>query len=191
MLLFNHDVQLLTGSLALLVGLAVAHPAGATLNDASNFQAHPTAAYVQVGLGTPLGWGGVEIEQTVASFLALSGGVGMGFSGPQVAVMPRLRFGGRDGALTFGAGASYGRFVWTDGCLLHCTPARAEGVALWDNLEVGIEIRRSSGFSFRAFIGHGNVVGRSLVCTVAGNFGCDLDAASKLFYLGVAVGWAF
>ena len=183
-----------TSSAALLsAALALASPARAeNVVESSTFQTRPTAIYAQLGLGTPLGWGGVEIEQTLASFLAVSAGAGMGFAGPQIAAMPRLRFGHQNQAATFGLGASYGSYSWDDNCTLDCNPTVRRGTVAWGNVEAGFEQRSQSGLSIRLFAGYGHVIAGSLTCTT-GTF-CDIenrDDGRSLVYLGGAAGWAF
>jgi len=178
-------------SLVWLGAFSFALPVSAEPKVESNFRARPTAIYAELGLGAPLGWAGVEIEQTLASFLAMSGGVGMGFAGPQIAAMPRFRVGGRQSVATIGMGVSYGKFHWSDRCSLDCTPEIRDGTVAWGNLEGGYELRRSNGFSLRAFAGYGRIITGQLGCTAVGTFGCGIEDGRSLAYVGVAVGWAF
>jgi hypothetical protein len=184
----------LLAAVLLSASLAFSCPASAAAaaEAESNFKTHPTAVYAQLGLGTPLGWAGGEIEQTLTSFLAISGGVGMGSAGPQVALMPRLRLGNLYTVVTLGAGVSYGKYRWDDGCSPDCSPTVRTGTVTWGNLEAGIEHRLRSGFSVRYFAGYGHVIAGQLTCTT-GTF-CDVEDQNdgrSLFYLGAAVGWAF
>jgi hypothetical protein len=156
----------------------------------NHFQARPTAVYVQLGLGTPLGWGGVEVEQALTSVLVLSGGVGMGFEEPQYAFMPRLRFGNRHDAGTVGVGVSRGDFRVDDTCWQHCNPvAPQEGVLTWGNLEGGFEHRWANGLSVRAFVGLRLIVGGELACV--GDLPCSRGYARHTAFTGGAFGWAF
>lgn len=175
----------------LVAVLLLSRIAKAAGDEPSLFQQHPTTVYAQLGLGTPLGWAGAEVEQTVTSFLALSGGVGMGFAGPQVAFMPRLRLGNRASAGTFGMGLSYGKYRREDTCLFDCSPAVFEGKVAWANFEGGVEHQWDGGLSLRAFVGFGHIVAGDLACTGGDLCGWDHDDARKVFYLGSALGWSF
>lgn len=177
--------------LAVLVsGLILPAVRAAAADEPSLFTQHPTTVYAQLGLGTPLGWGGVELEQTVTSFLALSAGAGMGFAGPQVAFMPRLRLGNRDSAGVFGIGVSYGNYRRTETCLFDCAPTYFDGKVAWANIEGGVEHRWNAGLTLRVFVGLGHVVAGQLSCT---GDSCTTyrEQVRTLPYVGAALGWSF
>jgi hypothetical protein len=163
----------------------------ASADDASAFETRPTAIYAQLGLGTPLGWAGVELERTLTSFLAVSAGIGMGFAGPQLAAMPRLRLEEGRFAFTVGAGLSRGRYRWSDNCSLDCTPTVMRGTVTWANLEGGIERRLANDLSLRAFVGFGHVLVGHLTCESGTFCGATSDDGRDLGSFGAALGWAF
>jgi hypothetical protein len=173
-----------------LLGVLWTAPARAAEVELSNFEHRPFAVYAQLGLGTPLGWGGVEAEATLFRYLALSGGVGAGFSGPQVAFMPRLRLPfERRAAFTLGAGVSYGRVVMPTECIgFGCAPP-SQGDVGWANVEPGFELREAYGASFRLFAGYGRMIGGELTCVQPQ--ATDCDKRDFVVYLGTGLGWAF
>jgi hypothetical protein len=179
----------------LFLGLSRGAPARAELVEPTNFYTHPVAVYAQLGLGTPPGLGGLEIEPTVLQHFVLSSGIGLDPSGLQVAFMPRLRLPvSRREALTFGLGGSIGEYRLTgDPCGADCTPAVHQGTAVWANLEAAAETRLSAGFSLRLFVGAGRTVLSELRCVQPGTIiGCSpADSPIDRVFAGGAVGWAF
>jgi hypothetical protein len=181
---------------ALTLLAAAAGPAAAAGNeDASPFESRPTVLYGVLGLGTPVGLVGVEVEETIRSHLSLTAGVGWGAANaPQGAVMIRaLVLSASDFRLTIGAGISGGKYKWSDWFCFYDTCTTKSGTVAWGNLEIGGEHRLATGFALRYFLGYGHMVG--------GDFVCDPPATScgpyyendgrDLIYLGVGVGYAF
>src|SRR5678815_4568848 len=62
------------------------------------------------GMWTPVGELGAEMTIEPVPAFEIGVGAGMAFSGPQVALMPRLRVGNDETALTLGLGASAGHW---------------------------------------------------------------------------------
>ena len=174
-----------------LAGLASGQAMAA--DGVSEFEARPTALYAQIGLGTPLGFLGVEAERTVTPVFSLSAGAGWGNAGPQAAAMMRMLLGGDRSKLVIGAGASGGKYTWDelcfdDGC------AEKSGTVAWGNLEIGGEHRFRSGFALRYFGGYGHVLAGNLACVGASYDHCVSFHAHdgySLVYTGVAFGYAF
>lgn len=177
----------------LLTVILLAARAGHAADGASLFDQKATSVYAQLGLGTPLGFYGGEVEQTVTSFLALSGGAGIGQAGPQVAFMPRVRLGSDTSAVVAGAGVSYGKYRYSTICLVFCDRSSAvfEGKVTWVNAEAALEHRWPSGLSLRLFLGAGRRVAGALPCTADGGCGRLRPTVLVVPYLGTALGWSF
>ena len=152
-----------------------------------------TAAYVIVGLGTPVGIGGLEIVHQFDTTFEVAAGVGSGLAAAsahngsplQWAVMPRLRLGHtwRNG-LTLGAGMSGGNGdVPFNVCDEHCDPEPASYPVhdmLWANFEIGGEHWLRGGFAFRYFAGY------------AHGWRTDDPSSTLDFpYVGTGIGYAF
>jgi hypothetical protein len=165
---------------------------------------HPVAVDAVAGLGTPLGWLGIEGQVDVLRWLVLSGGVGRGLSSgsTQLAGMARGRWVLHasplgEAAVTGGYGLSHGKFHWEPVCVGYfvgdpaCSVVK-NGTLWWHNLELAIEARHGRGplqLFVRLFGGVGVPANPgALSCD-----GCTTDAAKKagtrpLPFLGGAVG---
>jgi hypothetical protein len=179
-------------AMTLLAALAPAQAAAD--DDISEFEARPTAIYAQVGLGTPLGFLGVEAEHTVLPTWSLSAGAGLGIAGPQAAAMVRRLFEGDQSKLVIGAGLSGGRYRWVELCFDEgCT--RKGGMVAWANLEIGGEHRFRSGFAMKYFGGYGRLIAGDLVCDEQATYDHCITTHKNdgynLIYAGVAFGYAF
>ncbi len=147
-----------------------------------------------VGLGTPVGIGGLEIVHQFGTTFEVTAGVGSGLAAAsahngsplQWAVMPRLRLGDtwRNG-LTLGAGMSGGNYgdVPFNVCDEHCDPEPASypvHYMLWANFEIGGEHWLRGGFAFRYFAGY------------AHGWRTDDPSSTLDFpYVGTGIGYAF
>jgi hypothetical protein len=148
----------LVAVLLLLLGQAAAAKA-----QAGEKSGRTTAVYAVAGLGTPVGFAGLEIVQRVGPVVELSAGIGSGLtaemahngSSLQWAVMPRLRFGDEGQRnLTVGVGISGGNLA--DLCDDSCPPQSSYPVyyMLSANFEIGLERWWSNGFALRSFVGY-------------------------------------
>jgi hypothetical protein len=161
------------------------------------FQSRPTAIYGQVGLGTPLGFAGVEVEHLVTPEYAVSVGTGYGTGGPQLAAMVRLLAGGDRSKFTLGAGVSGGGYTWEDYGSFPDDEGlpRKSGTVAWGNLEIGGEHRFRNGFAVKYFGGYGHVILGNLVCESGARYDvCVMfhhDDGYNLLYTGGAIGYAF
>jgi hypothetical protein len=180
----------------MLVALASSPAVAADGEVASPFEARSTAVYGVVGLGTPVGLVGAEIEQMLVPNLSLSAGVGWGAANaPQLAAMAHFLAGGVRSKVTLGVGVSYGGYKWTQFCIDDCDngPATKSGTVTWGNIEIGGEHRFWSGFALRYFGGYGHIIGGDLVCDNA-PAGCGpyyQNDGYNVVYTGIGVGGAF
>lgn len=176
--------------------VALASPPAAAADDASPFEAKSTAVYAILGVGTPVGFMGAEIEQTVLPNWSLSAGLGWGHAmAPQASAMMRWMGGGQRSKVTIGAGVSGGKYTWTEYFCIDCDQVEHKsGTVAWGNVEVGGEHRFWNGFAIRYFGGYGRIV--------AGNYGCDppddvtcqtyyKDDGINIVYTGIGLGGAF
>jgi hypothetical protein len=113
---------------------------------------------LNLGLGTPLGFGGVEAQYNPLRFLGIAAGVGGNSDSAQVMLALRPRFPlGRDVALTASVGWSTGPHRQLDGRLFVLFGprkfARAWDHAHWFNLDLGFELRPSDHFQIRTYFG--------------------------------------
>jgi hypothetical protein len=107
---------------------------------------------VDLGIASAVGELGVTYQAALQPWMRIEAGLGYGFTGAQLSVMPKLAFGGDVCRFTAGFGASLavGGAHAEEGPLHE--PHR--DVIPWLNLDVpGIECRSRSGFSFQAALG--------------------------------------
>ena len=176
----------------LVATLILLTSARAAADDAGELESKPTVLYAQVGLGTPLGYVGVEAARRLSPSFVLSAGAGMGLSGPQIALMPRLVLGRGRSALVVGAGISRGKYTSSNACSEYDGCAYRTGTANWANVEVGGEYRWPGGLSIRYFGGYGQAFADDLVCVGAQDQCAAYPGGGRsLAYTGLAVGQAF
>ena len=165
---------------------AVLTPAAAKAADGiSEFEARPTAVYGQLGLGTPLGFVGVEAEHTFVPNASVSAGIGLGTG--------RAAGGGDDaGAVRWPLvevrhrRGPVGRTLPLGGAVIcienDCT--RKSGTVAWGNLEIGGAHRFRSGFAMKYFGGYGRLIAGDLVCDEAETYGhCTIDPQERRLQL--------
>jgi hypothetical protein len=173
---------------------ALAQGEAAAADGVSEFEARPTAIYAQLGVGTPLGFIGVEAEHVVLGTLAVSAGAGVGLAGPQAALMARTLLGGDRSKFVIGAGLSGGRYRWAEFCIDAKGCTQKAGLVGWGNLEIGGAHRFRSGFALEYFGGYGHLIAGDLACEQATYDHCMTDHKNdghNLVYTGVAFGYAF
>jgi hypothetical protein len=157
----------------------------------------PNAVDGILGVGTPVGFVGVEVGRLLVPSLELTAGVGVGGSASgsspktslghdlQWSFMPRIRVARGRHAVTFGVGISGGQYggihlIGNDDNPDNLYPTL---YTFWLNAEIGGEYRSHDGFLFRYFVG--GAAGYPL--TQPGSY-------MKVYYLpytGVGVGYAF
>jgi hypothetical protein len=181
---------------ALTLVVAASGRATAADNDGSArpFESRPTALYAVLGLGTPVGLVGAELEETILPSLSLSAGVGWGAANaPQGSAMLRGLIGGQRSKFTIGAGISGGQYKWTDLSCFYDTCPTKSGTVAWGNVEIGGEHRFPGGFALRYFGGYGHIIAGDLVCdppaTSCGPY--YQNDGYNLIYTGIGVGYSF
>jgi len=174
-----------------LFALAAGKAAAADL--ASELESKPNVFYAQGGLGTPLGYVGFELARRVSPSFLVSAGAGMGVTGPQIALMPRLLLGQGQSVLVLGAGVSRGEYTSNNHCYDDDSCAHLVGTANWANAEIGGEYRWPGGLSFRYFGGYGRAFADDLVCAGDAIDECNAHPSwgRSLIYTGFAFGQAF
>jgi hypothetical protein len=158
-----------------------------------------TAVYAVLGLGTPVGFVGLEGVHRFGSSFEICAGFGRGLLAAssqahasfgrdiQWAVMPRFRAGGKHHALTLGAGLSGGN-TGSGGEWFCDGPCPARDYPLtyvfWGNVEIGTEHWWNGGFAMRTFVGYARGCTTS---TCTSHYGADLSTP----YAGLGFGYAF
>jgi hypothetical protein len=146
---------------------------------------------MSLGVGTPTGELGFEYTQVLFRYLEIGAGVGIGVTGFQGSVMPRLRIGGHGTLLMLGAGLSGGMYdepQLFDLCLTtnydECRNQNPKTTALWGNFELGIQRTTPTGFTWRFYGGVGEALGHG--DCLRGN--CDRVDGMTIPYLGFSIG---
>jgi hypothetical protein len=142
---------------------------------------------VTTGVFTPVGEIGIEYTHNLNRYLEVGFSGGMGFTGPQAAVMPRLRIAHGGLAFLLGAGLSGGPYQALDICFDDgCETPGSVKVAVWANLEAGVQLTTERGFLVKVYAGAGAIVASS-VCT--GNpDDCMSINGTTLPYFGLSIG---
>ncbi len=186
---------LVMASLSLLLIPAAARAEGPSATT-TTVEAGPSYAKNRIGgtigFWTPVGELGAEYTYVAAPSLEVGFGVGLGFSGPQAAVTPRLRAGSEHVTLTIGPGLSAGRFEVEDYfCFDETDCMDAHTTALWGNLEAGLTVTASNGAFLRAFGGVGRILSNT-GCVGGDDVTCDdVDVGTTLPFAGLTVGKAY
>jgi hypothetical protein len=141
-------------SLSLLPAIGAAAGAPTSVGDVT--ERAPTAVGVDLGVASALGLGGVTLTRRLASHLRLEGGVGLGITGVQLSLMPKLVFGGERDYFIAGAGISV--TVLSDSQYV-------SGHPLWLNVDaMGYEHQFDSGLAFSLALGLTGGLGGGRVC---------------------------
>lgn len=173
---------------ALLGSVAHAEEEVPTASDAAHLAVSGT-----FGIATPLGEAGLELEAHLASWLSLSAGVGLGASGPQLAVMARGGYVvGNHTKIYLGAGLSEGRYTWNEFLVFDEPAQKVWSRAYWVNGELGFDHQFNASWSARAFAGQGRVLDdQAYTCN---SDHCLMDHqqdGEQQLYVGLAVARAF
>ncbi len=118
---------------------------------------------LRFGLSAPLGFVGLAIDGSPFPFLGLNAGVGLGAQGVQYAASGRIRpfrFGHTVHIAPYlGGGGSAGPYAQYDTSgILDGDPVTLQyqwDMAIWGNLEAGVDMRLTPQFSLRPCLGSG------------------------------------
>lgn len=167
-----------TIAFASLLVVAVDAPAWAAVSDAgapvvaagAEPSAAPTRAHaigVDVGFASAVGMYGVTFTQAFSETFRVEAGVGQGFSGTQVSLMPKLVLGGAHDHFVTGVGIGY---------TIDPDSKFTEGNPVWLNIDaLGYEHLFSSGLAFSFAVGITRGLGGGRFCVVE----CDSSVADK------------
>jgi hypothetical protein len=158
----------------------------------------------QVGLGAPLGLGGIGLDLTPFRWFTI--GAGVGYSphsgstggGSQAALMSRLRYPFENGtAIALGGGVSTGPYHASPFMDYESHTVWTWDRAWWTNVELSIEHRWTNGVELRGFGGVGFLDNPTADTCAIGTYGlekCPLTAndafVSTVPYLGLSIGYA-
>jgi hypothetical protein len=198
--------------LAMVVTAALVLPSAARASDDPRAAPARGALYAVTGLGTPIGFLGVEGAYRIIPDLEITAGTGLGLSAEssandqwrvlQWSVMPRYRVGTDRSALTIGFGFSGGNYSHTYFSLcgsqeeyLQCNTPESRRYTIWSNLEIGGEHWTSRRIAFRYFIGYGHILAQGPYrCDATSSVGCQ-DGSNTPYanipYTGMALGGWF
>jgi hypothetical protein len=180
-----------------ILALALCAPRSVRAEDEppEDVRRRPLAVNAHAGLGAPLGRVGLAVELTAPRAFSIEVGAGLGLSGQQIAVSPRLRvFERQSVAASVGVGFSFGRFERRRPFFGVDRAATIYRRSAWSNLEASLEGRARSGFQIRGYVGLGVMLHGDLEeCTVDGErMPCDgTDRGVLAAYAGLSVGYAF
>ena len=154
--------------LALLLASAGAARAAETIEGCeskplapSSQTSRPTGIGADVGLASAVGFAGLTITRAFLECFRIELGGGIGYSGWQLSLMPKLAFDLAHGVhyLLIGAGVSVAFPTQTDSF------AVATGHPVWLNVDaLGYEVREAHGFSFAFAIGVTRGLGGGQIC---------------------------
>lgn len=157
----------------------------------------------QLGFGAPLGFAGVAFEATPVPWWTLGAGVGMSFSGLQLAVSSRVRYLWGHSAIAAGLGLSRGPYGAISPICCDDFGWRAHwDAAYWLDFDLfSIEHRWSSGRELRFYLGVASLLNPGdSACSGYGDANyrppCEphsgtLFPNATMPYLGFAYGFAF
>jgi len=184
------------GMVALLaVGLAatpaVADDGAAAAIEATRWAGRPVSVSAHIGLGTPYGSYGGELEVGLAPWATIAAGAGRSGTfrdSTMVAGAGRVRhvFGGNAVGLSLGLG--YGDSTVDAGI---GDDAKAVLNALWLNAEAYYEHRFGSGLMLRGYIGGTRALSFDTCVATTSHSGCGAVDSAMFPALGLAVGTYF
>jgi hypothetical protein len=178
-------------SVALLAALALIGSSGPTRAAdpvASTVTTPPappsTAVGVDVGIGSALGFAGITLTQALGPFFRIEVGGGVGMSGYQLSLMPKLALGGPHDHFVAGAGLSVA---------FPTNTALASGHPVWLNVDaLGFEHRFDTGIALSAALGVTHGLGGGELCFPPD--GCEpqfLEPVSDFWFPQGRVGLAY
>ena len=146
---------------------------------------NPNAIAINLGLGSAVGYVGLTYARTVVPRLELEAGVGYGYTGTQLSLMPKLALGRGSEHFVLGVGPSFG----TPGTIV-------DGVRRavpWINVDAGYEHRGADGFFFLFAMGTATCLAPWLQKALSEDFGPDRvhSPGDTTFQTRIALGVAF
>jgi hypothetical protein len=140
---------------------------------------------VDVGVASALGFAGLGYQIAPVPWLRMEAAVGLGATGTQLSLMPKLAIGSESCVVIFGLGASLA---------VYGTPQSSHGPEAdpipWLNLDApGIECRSDSGVSFQATFGL--TMSLAKVHYDIADIGDTLPVGSVLPQVRAGLGWWF
>jgi hypothetical protein len=146
----------------------------------------PNTLRLDVGVASAVGTLGIAFARTFGGLLQMEAGVGTGYSGTQLSLMPKIVLGSRDVYFVTGAGLSVASPT---------NPLHATGHLVWLNVDaVGLELISRHGFTFQGSAGITKGLGGGSICT---NWidGCEpgekLPNAATVWGPQFRVGWGY
>lgn len=145
---------------------------------------------LDVGVGSAIGGVGLVYEYAPTRIVRLEGGLGLGLSGAQLSIMPKLVAGGGTCGFVAGLGPSVGLGgpVGESESSPTSPPRSEPSVIPWLNLDVpGVECHADNGLSFHATLGVTMAL-RAFHYEIA-DTGTTVHAGSVLPQLRFGFGW--
>jgi hypothetical protein len=141
---------------------------------------------LDVGVASAIGDLGITFTRTLGGVVQIEAGVGTGFSGTQLSLMPKIALGSQDVQFVAGAGLSVA---------IPTNPLHSTGHPLWLNVDaVGLELISPHGFTFLAAAGITLGLGGGGLCTNLFD-GCDpgekLPSVANEWGPQFRVGWGY
>lgn len=154
----------LTGALLLLAGRARAGVYDVRQDEQSVVAAHPNGIGVDFGFASAVGALGVTYTRAFDETIRLEAGLGLGFSGTQLSLMPKFVFGGPRDHFVTGLGLAV--TFPTDGKI-------ADGNPVWLNYDaLGYEHQFESGIGLSFAVGIDYGIGGGRFCILE----CEVDS---------------
>jgi hypothetical protein len=164
---------------ALLVLVWLAAPTAAHAGEPASRLAAKLRLMGNMGIASAIGEMGGTFTYAPAPELQIELGAGLGFSGFQLALLPKISAGSSHHRLTLGIGPSVG--IGTN------RSPSVTCVSYWLNAEAGYEYRSASGFAFLVALG----IGKGLAGTMPGSPVTGLDTADAVTPLSASQRSAF
>ena len=156
----------------------------------------PVALDTHLGLGTPVGTGGITATWSMVDWLAIGAGVGQGWDGLQLALMPRLQHLDEGWAYGAGLGISGGEYTWTEPFTWDHPSYKSSETALWLNGQATIDYQFDMGLRLGMQVGYARLLNASSLKCHEDDFGGDhcetahADDGLQLPFAGVYAGYA-
>lgn len=139
----------------------------AAVREPSPLIAHPHAIGVDIGFASAVGAAGITFTQAFGQTFRIEAGVGRGFSGTQVSLMPKIVLGGARDHFVTGIGIAY---------TISPDTRFTDGNPVWLNIDaLGYEHLFASGFAFSFAVGIDRGLGGGRFCVVE----CDASPFDK------------